>query len=51
MWWTWRSQLWPAWLWHALFDGTIVCPCERSRKWRAAIEANDQAAAPPDGRR
>lgn len=35
-WLSWRSPLWPVWWWHALFDGTI-CPCERSRGYRAAL--------------
>jgi hypothetical protein len=27
---------WPRlFLWHALFDGTRICPCERSRKMAA----------------
>lgn len=46
MWWSRRSRLGPVWLWHALFDGTIACPCERSRKWRAAIEANYRITGP-----
>jgi hypothetical protein len=27
---------WPhLFLWHAMFDGTRICPCERSRKMAA----------------
>ncbi len=35
-WLSWHSPLLPVWLWHALFDGTWACPCERSRRWRDA---------------
>lgn len=36
-WLSWHSPLLPVWLWHVLFDGTRVCPCERSRRWRDAL--------------
>jgi hypothetical protein len=25
------------WLWHALFDGTRLCRCEHSRRYRAYL--------------
>lgn len=31
----WLSPLTVVWVWHALFDGTRVCPCARSRELRA----------------
>lgn len=30
----WSSPLFPVWMWHALFDGTPVCRCARSREFR-----------------
>lgn len=36
-WLSWTSPLFPVWLWHVLLDGTWACPCERSRRWRAAL--------------
>jgi fermentation-respiration switch protein FrsA (DUF1100 family) len=36
-WLSWRSPLLPVWLWHVLYDGTRICPCERSRRWQAAL--------------
>lgn len=44
--WSWTSPLWPVWFWHALFDGTRLCPCSRSRKWREAIAAEYRVTGP-----
>lgn len=32
---------WPKhlWLWHAVFDGTRICPCRHSRYFRAELRA------------
>lgn len=35
-WLSWRSPLWPVWLWHATFDGTQLCCCAHSAEYRAA---------------
>lgn len=31
------------WLWHALFDGTRLCRCAHSRRYRAHLRAVDEA--------
>lgn len=36
-WLGWTSPLLPVRLWHVLYDGTRLCPCERSRRWQAAL--------------
>jgi hypothetical protein len=33
------SPLLPVWLYHALSDGTFLCRCDRSRKYREAASA------------
>lgn len=30
-----------SWLWHTLFDGTRLCRCETSRRYRAYRRAED----------
>lgn len=36
---SWHSPLFPVHLWHMLYDGTRLCPCERSRRWQDALSA------------
>lgn len=33
-WLSWRSGFLPIWLWHAMFDGTVLCRCKHSEEYR-----------------
>jgi hypothetical protein len=33
-WLSWQSPAAPVWLWHALFDGTLLCWCAHSAEYK-----------------